>query len=626
MKVPNSDHRITVPSASRSTTAAARPTLRRATVLAVATSTLAATLVMAATTPPPADAQAACTQAVPVDDITRGLTGTGLTVSSGTTPDQFGAEVVGVLHNGIATGVDLVIAELDGPAVTANGVWAGMSGSPVVDDQGRLIGAVAYSLSASPSPIAGLVPAETMLELYQYPGSMRMVAPAESIDVPTKLLADSSAVRAAASASADQSRAVDSGASVGLRQLALPMSVSGLRSSRLAGFAERLGLDDRTAVTAGSSAPAAPAVGAVEEMVPGSNFAATLSWGDLTAAGIGTTTDVCDGQVLAFGHPFFFTGSTTMGVHNADALLIQPDALFGSYKLANVTDQVGTLDQDRLAGIRGTLGTLPDPVEFTSTALALDLGRSSVSTTMIADDEWVPQIAPEALLGHLDAVADRIGGGRVNYEATMSGTTSAGTPWRVQRENLVANQFDASFLTLIDVDEMLQVLAATPGDVSFDRIVVDSTTRESFQARRITGMRISVNGGGRRRIEVIGRLVVRPGDELVVDVETEAIVGGPAPHTVRQTMIVPRRLAGQRMALRGWGGRTLLNRSWLRPGPTIEETVAAINARPASNDVVVQFQRRDPETWELESLFARSRTTGLSTTGSAGLPVTVRRR
>ena len=68
-----------------------------------------------------------------------------------------------MLDDGIAPGLDMVIVDLDSPAISAaGGIWQGMSGSPVYAGDGRLIGAVAYGLAYGPSPIAGVTPFEDM--------------------------------------------------------------------------------------------------------------------------------------------------------------------------------------------------------------------------------------------------------------------------------------------------------------------------------------------------------------------------------------------------------------------------------------------------------------------------------
>ena len=56
--------------------------------------------------------------------------------------------------------------------------------------------------------------------------------------------------------------------------------------------------------------------------------------------------------MVAFGHPMNFDGPTSLSVHNADAIVIQDD-LIAPFKLANIGGLVGTLDQDRMTGIRG---------------------------------------------------------------------------------------------------------------------------------------------------------------------------------------------------------------------------------------------------------------------------------
>jgi hypothetical protein len=97
--------------------------------------------------------------------VTEGLTGQGYTVAAGTTAVPFDAEVTGVLADGIAPGVHLIVAELASPELTDDGgVWAGMSGSPVYVD-GQLMGAVAYGFSVGPSTLAGITPAEHLVEL-----------------------------------------------------------------------------------------------------------------------------------------------------------------------------------------------------------------------------------------------------------------------------------------------------------------------------------------------------------------------------------------------------------------------------------------------------------------------------
>ena len=83
-------------------------------------------------------------------DLSAGMTGTGWTVSQGTTPEEFDVTVLGVLPDAIAPGRDMIIVETSSPAIDAvGGIWFGMSGSPVYVG-GELIGAVAFGLTFGP--------------------------------------------------------------------------------------------------------------------------------------------------------------------------------------------------------------------------------------------------------------------------------------------------------------------------------------------------------------------------------------------------------------------------------------------------------------------------------------------
>jgi hypothetical protein len=101
----------------------------------VATSSFAGEAGLASSPPGLLPAQgAACPAAVPLDslDDLEGQVLTGLTVERGTEPDEFTAEFVGVIDNGIAPGLPMIVVNTASDAITRiGGIWAGMSGSPV---------------------------------------------------------------------------------------------------------------------------------------------------------------------------------------------------------------------------------------------------------------------------------------------------------------------------------------------------------------------------------------------------------------------------------------------------------------------------------------------------------------
>ena len=89
-----------------------------------------------------------------------------------------------------------------------------------------------------------------------------------------------------------------------MTRLKTPLSASGLTDRGLRHMQaeiDRQGLPFITYMGSSASSNPSPPSGRLRA---GDSFAAAMSLGDVTVAGIGTTTFVCDDQVVAFGHPF----------------------------------------------------------------------------------------------------------------------------------------------------------------------------------------------------------------------------------------------------------------------------------------------------------------------------------
>jgi len=282
---------------------------------------------------------------------------------------------------------------------------------------GRLIGAIAYGLSFTSSPIAGVTPAADMLALLARPSAAAGLSPAEEVGIPSALRQQLVATGAASAAEVAD----------GMQRLPLPLGISGVSRGHLDEVTNRLQKNAPETRVYAAGAAAIGAQAAPAEIFPGSNFAAAISSGDLTAVGIGTTTAVCDDLALAFGHPFLFNGTSSMGVHTASAVYVQPDLIGAPFKVANPGGVVGFLDQDRLAGIRGRFDRVPPPLPIDSTVTSTDPGGASrTATTQVNLPDFLPDIAFAHLLNNLDRVADRIG----SLTGLAAGLLSCGGPSR----------------------------------------------------------------------------------------------------------------------------------------------------------------------------------------------------
>src|SRR5918997_1651257 len=196
-----------------------------------------------------------CPAAIPTSALTAGMTGQGLTVVRGTTPQPFAVEVLGVLDDGIGAGRDMIIIEvsdLPGRNVISagGGIWGGMSGSPVYIN-GQLLGAISYGFSASPSPIGGGAPAADMLDLLGLPSSTARKAAAAK------------AAPAAVALSAGERKAIDARATAAvprgsLEVLPMPMSLSGLSPQRVSRFQAEADAGGLSAIAYAGSKAAAP--------------------------------------------------------------------------------------------------------------------------------------------------------------------------------------------------------------------------------------------------------------------------------------------------------------------------------------------------------------------------------
>jgi hypothetical protein len=495
----------------------------------------------------PASAQTApdpCPEPFPVDELEVGMEATGLTVERGTTPDPFNASILGVLDDGIAPGVDMIIAETSSPAIErAGGIWAGMSGSPVYAPDGRLIGAVAYGFSTAPSPIAGITPAADMYQVLARPSTVG-VEGEELVRLPAAL----------------RSRVVGTGevtateAAAGMSQLPMPFAVSGLSAERFAQVTERLG-DHLPANTRLVSTAPATGTGSPADIIPGGNFATTESFGDLTSGGVGTTTVVCDDRALAFGHPAFFYGATTLGAHPADAVFVQRDNTLGSFKVANILGVVGTVDQDRLAGIRAQLGALPATVPVSSMVTSTE-GGARDGLTQVSFPRFLPDIAVFHLVANEDRVFEQIGPGTSRLRWVVDGQRASGAPFQLDYTNHYASSLDISFESIFDAFDQLLAIQENPfEDVTITGVRFEEQMDPTFTYYSITQVSSRQPDGSYQPVPTDEPLQVVNGSRLQLRVTLTPYQNqGPAVN-VDLSVLVPHGTAGAFGTLDVFGGR-----------------------------------------------------------------------
>jgi hypothetical protein len=479
-----------------------------------------------------------CPEAMPLDDLEAGTMGTGYTVSKGTEPEPFDAEILGVYPDAILPGRDLVIAEVHSPAIDkVGGVWYGMSGSPVfVDDGGvqKLVGAVAWSFSFGPSHIIGLTAGEDMVDLIDYPNA----APArESAGraAPTKIRL-SDAMRRDIARGTDTPMGEVEGS---FTQLKMPASVSGLGAQSMKRLQRRLNRNGfKVRLYAGSSVARGETADPTTQK-PGSNFAAAFTYGDLTYAGVGTTTFVCDGFAVAFGHPFSFAGATQIGANDASAITIWEDPVFAPFKLATIEGSLGTVDQDRFAGIRADFGEPINTIPITSNTFAENTSRTELGQTDAVNSEMVAYFAPYHAELNVISAMDQFGEGSAETTWTIRGTRADGTPWELTRSDMASDRYYIGFEAVHDIYHMIwDLYYQSDEEIEFTSVDFEQiTVRDEQRHYRVAKVLVSKDGQNYRRAR---RVTVDKGSDVHLRITLDPYQEDWAEKTVDMTVHVPR--------------------------------------------------------------------------------------
>src|SRR5581483_7931846 len=344
-------------------------------------------------------------------EIKRGMKGYAWTVFQGTEPEPVPVEIIGLWKNVWGPKQDIILAKMGGKAARTN-VAGGMSGSPVYID-GKLIGAVALRLSVfSPDAICGITPIELMLEINDFDNSRPSDARTpdksgsrkEAAEVPGDLLGTLVSAGAAPNLPAQSPMMVP---------IETPLTFSGFHENVLREFSplfQQLGV---TAVQGGGGSAIytnKPAAGWQNSLKPGDVVSGVLVNGDMSVTGIGTVTYNDGKHVLAFGHPFFNLGPVDMPMSKGEVLM----TLASSYqpnKMANATDIVGSLHQDRHSGIEGVLGATSQMIPVTMKVRSMDdkgqvLKEKDLHFNVFVHQKWTPYLMMVTLFNSIEGLND----------------------------------------------------------------------------------------------------------------------------------------------------------------------------------------------------------------------------
>jgi hypothetical protein len=388
-------------------------------LMSLAAAVAAAGTLLTAQTPP--------TTFLRASDVRPGMVGIGRTVFAGDNIEEFKVNILGVLHNIIGPGRDLILAKLEGGPLATTGVIAGMSGSPVYVD-GKLIGAVSYALGSFPKePFAGITPIEEMT------AAVNSTAPRTSArDLTLQWPATSTEVfatlRRLVERTAAPLRTLPREADVfgpaaladlvpQLRPIGAAMVVNGFEPNIDAELRQALSVSPRQAAQASAAASARAAT--ADPLRPGDPVGVTLVRGDLEMGATGTVTHVDGSKVYAFGHPFLNLGPIELPMTQARVYAVLP-SLDSSLKIATMGSVIGTMSQDRATAIGGTLGAGPREVPVKITLTSARAPERTFNFRVLHDQLLTPLFSYVAVLNSLASYERQTGVLSIGASGTVS--------------------------------------------------------------------------------------------------------------------------------------------------------------------------------------------------------------
>jgi hypothetical protein len=374
---------------------------------------------------------------LPVDQIEAGMKGKGRSVFLGDTIEEFDIEVLGVMRN-IQPKKDLIVVRISGESIGDAGVIQGMSGSPIYID-GKLIGALSYSLGAFvKEPLALVTPINEMMAIPEKESTKSSFMP----QIPIKKHLPMSELLSIYESYFYKDPTIISGNRT-FSPISIPLVFSGFSPhvfEKAKHFFSKLGFSPMNVSISGQSQEGITIPDLT--LKGGDSVGAQLVTGDLNMSGVGTVTYVDGNRVLAWGHPWFNLGTVGYTMTKADVMTIVPK-LDVSHKLTGTEIPVGKFSQDRVPGLYGELGQVPDLIPL-NIILRTNKGEKRYTVNLTEDKILTPalvnMVVSSLILSEERAIGD--------LSLEFSGDVYLDNGMSVHLEDLFSGAFDMASTNL----------------------------------------------------------------------------------------------------------------------------------------------------------------------------------
>ncbi|MCX7848452.1 MAG: hypothetical protein N2595_10555 [bacterium] len=407
-----------------------------------------------------------------VSEVPVGATGEWRTCVEGTVVTTFPMRVVGVMQNSIYPGEAVILCEALDARNKHSGPVAGMSGSPVYVN-GRIIGAYAYGpIFQRDQAHFMATPIEVMLKMRQLPmGSWGGSGGGKRFGG-------------------------------GFGKMLAPLTIAGASQRAVAWLAEQLRPYDIMVVEGGNTG----LTNIQADLIPGSPVAGVILHGDISVAAVGTVTYREGDTILAFGHPFLQCGPIEMPMAVAEVLAVS-HSFMRSYKMSNIGQIVGSIEQDRAPAVVGRIGRYARTVDVRVRTTHPVFGEREYRSRGLRHERFTPMMIMFALIDPLEMA----------LEASRVRTTRYEGRFRFEsgEEVAVTNVVDDEREGMAAVSLMRMVGKLLENEFA-------PLALESVEVRFLFEERVE-----RARVERawLERSEVRPGEELQVKIEIRPYQG-----------------------------------------------------------------------------------------------------
>ncbi len=453
-----------------------------------------------------------------LDQLEEGMEGIGKTVVKGAQISDFQVRVVGVIDEpGYLN--DFVIIRPSGDAITkSGGISQGMSGSPIYIE-GKLIGALsrAAEWSSDPTNPIGLVtPIHTMLKLIETETQKPMVTSTyqqeQNKAIKLAFMEKYGADQVSFSRSTTTKDCLPSNKdSVVIYSLQAPLMVSGLGDRAfsalkngidpaqypliyhpldqiLKGTGKRLkeGLS-RSGLNFHQVSGNSQIENESLDLQPGAPFGVGLTRGDISMGALGTVTYKKDDVILGFGHRFLLNGPSDFFLTKA-YVFDTIKSLKASFKLGTITDQVGSVTEDRTQGVRGEIGAGTDALNMDLEITNLDQNSThNLLVEAIKEPQLVGNLTLSVTLEAIDRSLNRIGPGTVRLDYTIKGS---GMPQELNRSDIFFSIQDVAVLPSLQVTILIDAMANNPfQEADLSGLDVKMQITEDINAGRVFSLK-----------------------------------------------------------------------------------------------------------------------------------------